>query len=115
MSIENITIETAAKWIEDDNALLIDVREADEYATLHIPDAYFLPLSKITQERIDLAAIGKAQEKDLNNTKIILYCKGGQRSLMACEKLAHENPDKAFYNMDGGILAWEQKNLSTQS
>ena len=53
------------------NAVLIDVREPDEYAAGHIPGSINLPLSRIEQI---------AFEKD---RPLFLYCLRGSRSLRA--------------------------------
>ena len=53
------------------NALLVDVREPDEYASGHIPGAVNLPLSAI-------ASVNYPREKVL-----FLYCLCGTRSMRA--------------------------------
>ena len=42
------------------------------------------------------------------NKKIIVYCKAGVRSRMACQSL-HEHGFKELHNLSGGILEWEGK------
>src|SRR2546428_11340829 len=44
-SLQDIEVTTLKTWMEQEEAILIDVREPLEYATEHIPGARLLPLS----------------------------------------------------------------------
>jgi len=59
-------------------ALLVDVREADEYAAGHIPGSISLPLSAIDTAEILIP------RKD---TPLFLYCLAGSRSSQALSRL----------------------------
>ena len=59
-------------------ALLVDVREADEYAAGHIPGSISLPLSAIDTAEILIP------RKD---TPLFLYCLAGTRSSQALSRL----------------------------
>lgn len=65
---------------ENPDAIILDVRTAEEYAQGHIPGAVLLPNEDITdtppQELPDLDA------------EILVYCRSGNRSAQAAEKLA---------------------------
>lgn len=61
-----------------ENALLVDVREADEYAAGHIPGAVNAPLS-------NLAAAGLPKDRPL-----FLYCLRGSRSARAASLLKRQ-------------------------
>lgn len=52
-------------------AILIDVREADEFAAGHIPGAINIPLSRIQECDLDL------------DTPLFVYCLMGSRSMRA--------------------------------
>ena len=56
-------------------AVLLDVREADEFAAGHIPGAVNLPLSRIGQARFD------------KSTPLFVYCLRGTRSRRAVGEL----------------------------
>ena len=64
-----------AKYRNDTGAILIDVRETDEYAAGHIPEAVNVPLSEI-------GSIGFPKERTL-----YLYCLRGARSKKAASIL----------------------------
>lgn len=72
--------------VDPDRYLLVDVREADEYAEGHIPGAYLLPLSEITAatvaghvDRLVAEAAGR---------EYLLYCRRGVRARHAARLLA---------------------------
>lgn len=60
-------------YYSDPNALLLDVREADEYAEGHIPGAKNAPLQALRDV---------ADEIDLD-TPLYVYCQSGGRSFKA--------------------------------
>ncbi len=83
------TLEKVKEKINDEKAVLVDVREKKEWDEGHIEGAVFLPLSKL-QEGVDAKALAKQLPKD----KIIYtHCVVGKRSVTAgniLEKLGYE-------------------------
>lgn len=66
----------------DKTAVLVDVREADEWKEGHVVGATFLPLSELKEANAE--AVAKKLPKD----KIIYtYCKAGRRSVAAADLL----------------------------
>lgn len=82
---------------EDEDVLVLDVRERYEYRTGHIPGAMLLPLDTIDRESAE-AAIG---EKDKT---VLVYCRSGSRSRMAAKALT-ELGYTNIYEI-GGIINW---------
>ena len=82
---------------ENEDVLVLDVRERYEYRTGHIPGAMLLPLDTIDRESAE-AAIG---EKD---KKVLVYCRSGSRSRMAAKALT-ELGYTNIYEI-GGIINW---------
>ena len=79
---------------------IIDVREPYEHAEFNI-GGKLLPLGKIQTMQID-------EIEDMKNEEIIIYCRSGQRSMMACmflDTLGFKNTK----NLTGGMLAWQEK------
>lgn len=79
------------------NALLIDVREQDEWDAIHIPQAKLIPLQTIPTHAPSLP----------KDTEIIIHCKAGMRSARACEylmSLGFEN----VTNVTGGMDAFQK-------
>ena len=83
----------AAMELIKDNAVIIDVREINEYNTGHIKDAINIPVGNISS--IDYS----------KDTVIILYCASGMRSSNAAEELIELGYTKV-YNLDGGLINW---------
>ena len=83
------------EFIENrDDFRLIDVREDDEYAEVHVKGAELVPLSEIRE--------GKLPEED--DRPIAVICRSGGRSAMACEIFEKEG-FKECTNIAGGTLA----------
>lgn len=99
-----IQVEEALALIKSGDAVLVDVREADEFKAEHIAYAMSVPLGSI-EEGISLL--------DIPKDKIILFqCLKGARGQMACDRIKGMNkcPNK-IANIEGGIEAWKNKNL----
>jgi rhodanese-related sulfurtransferase len=94
--IQNVSAQTLKQWLDKNAAVLVDVREPDEYAEGHIKGAIPMPLSSVNASEIP----------DLNGRKLVMQCRGGGRSGKACAKLMAENSELAPYNLEGGITAW---------
>ena len=79
---------------------LIDVREPHENAEFNI-GGKLIPLGKIQTMQTE-------ELDDLKEEEVIIYCRSGQRSMMACmflDTLGFKNTK----NMIGGVLAWKEK------
>ena len=70
----------AKEKIINDGAILLDVRTKEEYDDKHIDGASLLPLDEINVDSISKLV----NDKD---TPIIVYCRSGNRSKQAREKL----------------------------
>jgi rhodanese-related sulfurtransferase len=77
------------------DAVLLDVREPDEWAAGHAPDAWFWPLGKLDGVRAELP---------LDRT-IVCVCRSGGRSQRATELL--RSWGLLAVNLEGGMQAWE--------
>lgn len=80
----------------EENYVILDVRTAQEFASGHIPGAALLPNETIGTEDIPLLP-----DKD---QLILVYCRSGNRSKQAAEKLAQ----LGYTNIVefGGINSW---------
>lgn len=97
MAINNIKPEIVKRWLDKDEAILIDVREPAENKAESINGATLIPLGEISSTDIP----------DTNGKKLVIHCHSGRRGSGACEKLLKENPDLEIYNLEGGITAWK--------
>ncbi|WP_371325525.1 rhodanese-like domain-containing protein [Dechloromonas sp. ZY10] len=87
----------ATLLINRENAVVLDVREAEEFAQGHLPDAINLPAGKLVER---LAEIEKYKDKPL-----IVCCAAGMRSNRACRDLGKQGFNQ-LYNLEGGVDAW---------
>ncbi|CAB4562072.1 unannotated protein [freshwater metagenome] len=89
---------TTNELSELDAPILIDVREADEYVSGHVPGAINIPLSEL---------VGRESECGLGDT-VYVICQAGGRSARACEHLSQQLnlQSVSFVNVLGGTGAW---------
>ena len=97
MSTHNIDVPTLKKWMAADEAVLVDVREQQEWNAGFIPSATLIPLGTVPTTPMP----------DAKNKKLVIYCRSGKRSLTACDIVQKLNPSQGLYNLEGGILAWD--------
>lgn len=105
MEIKNIDVKTLNNWLENDQAILIDVREPAEHRAQKIKQAQLIPLSDISCEILPKG----------HNKKIVVHCASGNRSNKACQKLLDVNPDLELYNLEGGIKKWSELGYHVES
>ncbi len=97
ITYKQISQEEAAEMMaKDDGHVIVDVRRMDEYIEGHIPGAICIPNENIDQEK---------PEKLPDTDQIILvYCRSGNRSKQAAEKLAAMGYRNVYEF--GGIITW---------
>ncbi len=95
----------ATQLINREDALVVDVREPNEFAAGHVLGAKNLPLAKLDASGADLA---KKKERP-----VIVYCEGGQRSAKALAVLKKHGYTRVA-NLSGGIGAWQQAGLPVE-
>lgn len=84
-------------------AVLMDVREPDEFDAFHMPDAVNVPLSTL-REAVPPVARELAGEATAAGRPLVVYCAAGVRSAEAVDILAASGIDGTSY--PGGINAW---------
>ncbi|MGV0974417.1 MAG: rhodanese-like domain-containing protein [Azonexus sp.] len=87
----------ATLLINREDAHVVDVREAEEFANGHLPDARHIPLSKLSDR---ISEIEKFKDKP-----VIVCCASGMRSSRACGQLGKLGFNNV-HNLAGGIDAW---------
>ena len=94
----------AVRKINQDDAIVLDVRTDDEYRRGHILDSIHIPLGLLQSRMQELSAY-KVQP-------IIICCRSGNRSGQA-GGILNKQGFTDLYNLSGGIMAWETANLPT--
>ena len=102
-SYRQIPMDEAITMMEEASGyVILDVRTPEEFAEKHIPNAVNIP-----NETIGTAEIPELPDK---NQLILVYCRSGNRSKQASEKLA----DMGYTNVVefGGINSWPGETVS---
>ena len=94
--------EATAMMEEETDYIILDVRTQEEYEAAHIPGAICIP-----NETIGTGDIPELPDKD---QLILVYCRSGNRSKQASEKLAKQG----YTNIVefGGINSWTGETVS---
>lgn len=99
--MKSITVEQLKEKLDAGEKInLIDVREPNEYAEANL-GGQLVPLGKIQTMQIE-------ELEDLKDEPVIVHCRSGKRSMMACMVL-DQLGFKDTYNLEGGILEWMEK------
>jgi rhodanese-related sulfurtransferase len=93
MSIQEINVEALEAALQV-GAVVIDVRETDEYVNGHVPGAVHIPLGTVP-DHVDAFR---------TPSPALVICRSGARSMRACEFLASEGIEAV--NVAGGTLDW---------
>ncbi len=89
----------AAKTLVDAGALLLDVREPDEWCTEHAPTATLMPVGRVHARQHELP----------RDRRIVVVCRSGGRSAAVTASLRRSGFDAV--NLAGGMCAWATAGL----
>lgn len=87
----------ATLLINRDDAQVIDVRDADEFAQGHLPNAKNIPLAKLAER------VGEIEK--FKDQSILVCCAAGMRSAKGCGELGKLGFSKVN-SLHGGVDAW---------
>ncbi|MDH6166618.1 rhodanese-related sulfurtransferase [Variovorax boronicumulans] len=100
-----LTAQGAVQLINRERAVLVDVREPEEFATGHMIGAKNVPLNQLDEK---LASTVKNK-----NVPLLLVCATGaraQRAVAMAKKLGYEQAQAVA----GGLKAWKEANLPVE-
>ena len=101
-----ISVEEVKKRMDAGEELnILDVREPAEYAEFNI-GGKLLPLGKVQTMQVE-------EIEDWKDQEVIIHCRSGKRSMMAClflDTLGFRDTK----NLEGGLVEWESKFGKTQ-
>jgi len=95
----------ATQLMNQPGTLVLDVREAAEFAAGHLPRARHIPLGELAKRVDELA---KFKDK-----AVVVTCRSGARSGSACSTLKKAGFTKVF-NLKGGVPAWQEASLPVE-
>jgi sulfur-carrier protein adenylyltransferase/sulfurtransferase len=96
--ITEVDAAAARRQLDSGEALVLDVREPDEYEQGHIPGAVWIPRG-LLELRIEAAAPDRARP-------VVVYCAGGTRSALAAHSLGLLGYQHVA-SLSGGFSAWK--------
>jgi len=95
----------ATQMMNREDALVIDVRDADAYAKGHILGARSIPLAELGRRAADL---------DKHKSKVVIVsCQNGDRSTSAAATL-RQSGFARVHALNGGFAAWQQAGLPVE-
>ena len=92
-----------AQIMNQQGALLLDVREPGEFSEIHAPNAKLIPLGQISSRLQEIEAY--------KDKPIVVMCRSGRRSAQAVSVLQQAGYTQVS-NVKGGILEWESNGLA---
>jgi len=92
-----------AQTMNIQGALLLDVREPDEYSEVHASNVTLIPLGQLAARLNEIASY--------KDKPIAVMCRSGKRSAKAVHLLQQAGYTQVS-NVTGGIIAWEKAGLS---
>lgn len=98
-NVNNIDAKQLKEWLQSGEAVLVDVREPNEFNEWRIPHSRFMPLTNLDKNLPHLQG---------ETRKIVFQCLAGKRGEMAAEAAMAALPNADIYNLTGGIQAWDE-------
>ncbi|MCA9283807.1 MAG: rhodanese family protein [Phycisphaerales bacterium] len=102
--LKEIDAATLKRWLDADEAVVVDVREVDEHARERIPGAQLASLSKLDPTQVPASSEAR---------RVVLHCRSGRRSGEAAGRLLASGHVEAFH-LKGGLEAWKAAGLPIQ-
>ena len=104
VTVVGIDVHESRRLLEADEAVLIDVREQNEWQAERIPGASLYPLSRFNEDK----PRGNPEKTG------IFHCRSGRRTAEQFGKFLNTNFRKVVH-MDGGILDWKAQGYPTET
>jgi rhodanese-related sulfurtransferase len=101
-NFSRLTPAGAIQLINNEEVVLLDVREPAETTGGKISKAIQMPVGSVGKR------VGELDKH--KNKNVIVYCKTGARSGLACRELNKAGFEKV-YSLSGGITAWQEAHL----
>ncbi len=100
-----VSPEQIKTWFDEGSAVIVDVREQNEWDEGHIPGATLIPLSTFDPSTVP----------DPGDKHLVFHCRSGRRCGLASEKMVEANYKGVIKRMEGGFLAWDAAGYDKES
>lgn len=101
--LQTVGVEEAAAAVDAGDALLVDVREDDEWEAGHAPDAVHVPLAEVPEQLDEL-------DERRGEDALIFICRSGNRSAEAAQAATDAGLEDVL-SVDGGMNDWVSAGL----
>ena len=102
-----ITVAEAKEKLEKGEAVMVDVRNPEEYVEFHATGVRLIPVNSVINEVKQIREYAGGRE-------VLFICKSGQRSALAAEYATAAGLDELpLYNVEGGTLEWVKQGYAT--
>ena len=102
-----ISVAEAKEKLDSGTAVMVDVRDPNEYVEIHAKGVRLIPVNTVISE-------GKQIRDYAGDKEVLFICKSGQRSALAAEfATAAGLDDLPLFNVEGGTTAWVQAGYPT--
>jgi rhodanese-related sulfurtransferase len=95
----------ATRLMNQGSTLVLDVRDAPDFASGHLPKARHIPMQELPKR---IEEIAKYKDK-----AVLLTCRSGSRA-GAASRLLRNAGFTAVYQLKGGLAAWQQASLPVE-
>jgi len=103
-AFENVDAKTFVELMKDKDAVILDVRTPKEFAEEgHIKGSNLIPVQLFRYIYLE----------GLRDKKVLVYCRTGNRSVVASKALENMGIKKV-YNLKGGIVEWKKAGLPVE-
>ena len=102
-AIPEISVAELATLRASAGAVVLDVRQIDEYVEVRVPDVLFIPMAEIPERVAEVPS----------DETVYVICRSGGRSAKAVQWLRRQGLDAV--NVAGGTLAWVEAGHDTTS
>jgi rhodanese-related sulfurtransferase len=96
------TPQQVVQLMNNDDSLILDVRENQEFNDGHIANSLHIPMSEVKNRLSELEKYKQGQ--------VIVSCRSGHCSVRICSLLKKKGFNNIF-NLRGGIMAWQSDKL----
>jgi len=101
-NVPQLNVNDAVRLMNNDDVIVLDVRESSEYSAGHIRGSIHIPIGSLSKRLNEL--------DKFKNKKVLAYCRSGNRSNTACRTLSKQGFENVN-NMSGGVISWTAANL----
>jgi rhodanese-related sulfurtransferase len=99
---KDVSVQQAVQLINRRDAIVLDVRDAAEFQSGHVPNARHIPAAEMEKR---LKELDKFKQRPL-----VVVCRSGPRAASACA-LLRKNGFAEVFTLKGGILGWTQASM----